>query len=106
MLLNVLNVKSENKVAQNDPAEFYRRPAATECKNICISPTFLCVCPQNLSLKLNFYIWKKAYYSLFFLTFNAKITMKYSTSQAIFYICPLMIMQMNTNVIQGKCVTQ
>ena len=29
MLLNVLNVKSENKVAQNEPAEFYRRPAAT-----------------------------------------------------------------------------
>ena len=29
ILLNILNVKSENKVAQNEPAEFYRRPAAT-----------------------------------------------------------------------------
>ena len=31
--------------------------------------------------------------------FNPKITMKYSTSQASFCICPLMIMQMATNVI-------
>ena len=29
MLLNVLNVKSENKVVHNEPAEFYRCPAAT-----------------------------------------------------------------------------
>ena len=38
--------------------------------------------------------------------FNPKITMKYSTSQAIFCICPLMIMQMTTNVIRGKSGTQ
>ena len=25
-----------------------------ECRNICISSTFLCLCPQNLSFKENF----------------------------------------------------
>ena len=38
--------------------------------------------------------------------FNPKITMKYSTSQVIFCICPLMIMQMTTNFIRGKSGTQ
>ena len=30
-------------------------------KNICISSTFLCFCPLNLSFKLTFNISKKAY---------------------------------------------
>ena len=38
--------------------------------------------------------------------FNPKIEMKYSTAQAIFCICLLMIMQMTTNVIRGKSRTQ
>ena len=38
--------------------------------------------------------------------FNPKITMKYSTSQASFCICLLMIMQMTTNVIRGQSGTQ
>ena len=32
-------------------------------KNICISSTFLCLCPLNISFKLNFNISKKAYFA-------------------------------------------
>ena len=41
-------------------------------KNICISSTFLCPCPLNLSFKLNFNISKNVYLSI---GSNLKVTL-------------------------------
>ena len=42
-------------------------------KNICISSTFLCLCPLNLSFKLNFNISKKAYWDIPFFAVSEQV---------------------------------